>query len=127
MCILTAFTASGFFLGHQRNIFICFAQVLNENGVISFGLIAPVLKVMLKKKTALKHNNYSIRRNTEMTETIMLLLLSHLQYIDHDLLWSHKFYKIDLSIEFPKTFLQCHQTRPSGKSFWNFDELYKIR
>lgn len=85
MCILTAFTASGFFLGHQRNIFICFAQVLNENGVISFGLITPV-KVMLKKKTALKHNNYSIRRNTEMTETIMLLLLSHLQYIDHDLL-----------------------------------------
>lgn len=64
-----AFTASGFFLGHQWNIFICFAQVLNENGVISFGLITPVLKVMLKKKkTALKHNNYSICRNTEINK-----------------------------------------------------------
>lgn len=67
MCIFKAFTASGFFLRHQRNIFICFAQVLNENGVISFGLITPVLKVMLKK-TALKHNNYSIRKNTEINK-----------------------------------------------------------
>ena len=69
MCFFKAFTASGLFLGHQRNIFICFAQVLNENGVISFALITPVLKVMLKKKTALKHNNYySIRRNTEINK-----------------------------------------------------------
>ena len=98
---------------------------------ISFGLINPVLKVMLKKKTALKHNNYSIRRNTEMTETIKLLLLSlllsHLQNIDHDLLWSHKFYKLDLSIEFPKTFLQCHQTRRSGKFFGTLTNYRKIQ
>ena len=58
---------------------------------------------------------------------LLLLLLSHLQNIDHDLLGSQKFYKLDLSIEFPKTFLQCHQTRPTGKFYWNVGELYKIR
>ena len=38
-------------------------------------MINTVLKVMLKEKTALKHNNYSIRRNTEMTETKNVIII----------------------------------------------------
>ena len=54
MCNFKAFTAS-FFLGHQTSIFIyLIAHMLSENGMISFGLITPVFKVILKKKKAFK-------------------------------------------------------------------------
>ena len=50
MCNFKAFTAS-FFLGHQTSIFIyLIAHMLSENGMISFGLITPVFKVILGKK-----------------------------------------------------------------------------
>lgn len=45
-----------------------FAQVLNENGVISFGLITPFLKAMLKKNPLKHYNYYSIGRNAEINK-----------------------------------------------------------